>query len=158
MPNDLTTKSKLNHSQACFSIIKNGSKSFHFASLILPRDMRMAAASLYAFCRVSDDIIDDPRATLSAVHRLKDRIDAAYAGRPNNHIADRAFAEVVRVYNIPKSVPLSMIEGFEWDLNGKAIPEYRTGHRLFSEGRWNGWHHDELSHAAPFSKDAGSGV
>ncbi len=119
MPNDLTTKSKLNHSQACFSIIKNGSKSFHFASLILPRDMRMAAASLYAFCRVSDDIIDDPRATLSAVHRLKDRIDAAYAGRPNNHIADRAFAEVVRVYNIPKSVPLSMIEGFEWDLNGK---------------------------------------
>ena len=83
----------------------------------------MAAASLYAFCRVSDDIVDDPRATLSAVHRLRDRIDAAYENDPFDHIADRAFAEVVREYNIPKSVPLSMIEGFEWDLTGKHYAE-----------------------------------
>ena len=123
MLNSVRSRPKLHHSKACFSIIKKGSKSFHFASLILPREMRMAAASLYAFCRVSDDIVDDPRATLSAVHRLRDRIDAAYENDPFDHIADRAFAEVVREYNIPKSVPLSMIEGFEWDLTGKHYAE-----------------------------------
>ena len=101
MQNSVRSRPKLHHSKACFSIIKKGSKSFHFASLILPREMRMAAASLYAFCRVSDDIVDDPRATLSAVHRLRDRIDAAYENDPFDHIADRAVAEVVREYNIP---------------------------------------------------------
>ncbi|MEL7273786.1 MAG: phytoene/squalene synthase family protein [Pseudomonadota bacterium] len=103
----------------CFDIIREGSKSFHFASLVLPRDVRMAAASLYAFCRVSDDLVDDPRATLEAVERLRERVAAAYAGKPFDHVADRAFAEVVQAYNIPDTVPLSMIEGFEWDLTDK---------------------------------------
>jgi phytoene synthase len=110
---------QLKHAQACFSIIKQGSKSFHFASLILPRNVRMAATSLYAFCRVSDDLVDDPRATFEAVQKLRARLDAAYEGKPFDHVADRAFAEVVEAYNIPKSVPLSMIEGFEWDLVDK---------------------------------------
>lgn len=112
-------KVKLQHAAQCLDIIRQGSKSFHFASLVLPRDVRMAAASLYAFCRVSDDLVDDPRATMQAVHRLRERLAAAYDDRPFDHVADRAFAEVVAAYNIPQSVPLSMIEGFEWDLNDK---------------------------------------
>jgi len=87
--------------------------------MILPREVRMAATSLYAFCRVSDDLVDDPRATMDAVQRLRERLDCAYEGNPFDHVADRAFAEVVDAYNIPKSVPLSMIEGFEWDLADK---------------------------------------
>lgn len=118
-----SSKVELKHAKACFSIIKKGSKSFHFASLILPRNVRMAATSLYAFCRVSDDLVDDPRATFEAVNKLRLRLDAAYDGQPFDHVADRAFAEVVAAYNIPKSVPLSMIEGFEWDLAGK---QYET--------------------------------
>ncbi|WP_247869266.1 phytoene/squalene synthase family protein [Ahrensia sp. R2A130] len=110
---------KLRHAAECLDVIRQGSRSFHFASLVLPRDIRMAAASLYAFCRVSDDLVDDPRATLEAAHRLRERLALAYEGRPIDHIADRAFAEVVEAYDIPQSVPLSMIEGFEWDLTGK---------------------------------------
>ncbi|MEL6751503.1 MAG: squalene/phytoene synthase family protein, partial [Pseudomonadota bacterium] len=110
---------RLVHAAECLDIIKQGSKSFHFASLVLPRNMRLAATALYAFCRVSDDLVDEPRATMEAVRRLRERLDLAYAGTPLDHVADRAFAEVVAAYDIPKTVPLSMIEGFEWDLQDK---------------------------------------
>lgn len=107
------------HIQECRRIIKEGSKSFYFASLMLPAQMRIAATALYAFCRVSDDIADTPKATLKSIGRLKERISKAYAGIPEDHAADYAFSEVVRHYEIPELVPQSMVEGFEWDVTGK---------------------------------------
>ncbi|MEL6966166.1 MAG: phytoene/squalene synthase family protein [Pseudomonadota bacterium] len=105
---------------ACVDIIRHGSKSFYAASRLLPSTVRFDAMSLYAFCRVSDDLVDDPRATLEAARKLKTRIAAAYAGAPNDHPADRLFADVVHKHAIPEAVPLSMVEGFEWDLTGRG--------------------------------------
>lgn len=108
------------HLKECRAIIRDGSKSFYFASLLLPSEIRLAATALYAFCRVSDDIADAPGSDLEAVNRLRERLDLAYAGNPQDHAADCAFAEVVAQFEIPKLVPLSMIEGFEWDVTGKT--------------------------------------
>ena len=36
------------------------SRTFYLASGLLPPDKRAAARALYAFCRVSDDIVDQP--------------------------------------------------------------------------------------------------
>ena len=111
------------HVEECRRIIREGSKSFYFASLMLPSQMRLSATALYAFCRVTDDVADQPEADLPAVERLRKRLEAAYSGEPFDHAADRAFSEVVLHYDIPKAVPLSLIEGFEWDVTGKV---YRT--------------------------------
>ena len=108
------------HVAECRKIIREGSKSFYFASLLLPSHIRMSATALYAFCRVSDDIADAPGSDMDAVNRLRDRLECAYQGKPYNHAADHAFAEVVAQYEIPKLVPLSMIEGFEWDVTHKT--------------------------------------
>ena len=35
------------------------SKSFHFASSLLPEEKRSAVRALYAFCRTVDDIVDE---------------------------------------------------------------------------------------------------
>lgn len=107
------------HLEECRRIIKDGSKSFYFASLMLPSQVKMAATALYAFCRVTDDIADDPNASIASVQALVERLDRAYAGEPHNHAADMAFAEVVAHYDIPKEVPRALIEGFEWDVAGK---------------------------------------
>lgn len=108
---------------ACADIIRVGSKSFYAASRLLPSQVRFDAMSLYAFCRVSDDLVDDPRATMAAAQNLRGRINRAYEGRPDDHSADRLFADVVRRHAIPAAVPLSMVEGFEWDLSGR---KYQT--------------------------------
>lgn len=106
---------------ACGRIIRDGSKSFHAASLMLPREIRAAAYALYAFCRVSDDAVDtgdDPVAALQDMHR---RLDLAYSGLPDPTSVDRAFAWVVHAYGIPRAIPEGLLEGFEWDATGRRF-------------------------------------
>lgn len=83
----------------------------------------MAATALYAFCRITDDIADDGNATLDSIDELRERLDNAYAGFPIDHPADKAFAEVVKHFDIPKEIPAALIEGYQWDLEGH---EYET--------------------------------
>ena len=100
---------------ACRRAIRAGSKTFHAASLLLPRRIRGSALALYAFCREADDAIDrsdDPRAALAA---LQHRLDLAYRGTPIDNAADRALAAVVAQYEIPQELPGALLEGFAWD-------------------------------------------
>jgi len=104
---------------ACRALLRGGSKSFHAASLLLPRRVRDPATALYAFCRLGDDAVDladDPRAGLAL---MQARLDAAYAERPVDHPADRAFAATVRRFEIPKELPAALLEGFAWDAEGR---------------------------------------
>ncbi len=104
---------------ACGRIIRDGSKSFHAASLLLPRDVRAAAYALYAFCRVSDDAVDEGERPEAALQDIRRRLRLAVAGRPDPTSVDRAFAWVLSAYGIPVSVPEALIEGFEWDAQGR---------------------------------------
>jgi len=107
----------------CMAAIRKGSKSFHLASLILPAETRKAAISLYAFCRHSDDLIDDPRSNQASLDQLRDRLDRAYRGTPAPFACDRAFARTVETYGIPKCIPDALLDGFAMDL---ANRRYRT--------------------------------
>ncbi|MEO1407377.1 MAG: squalene/phytoene synthase family protein, partial [Pseudomonadota bacterium] len=66
----------------CRAIIKNGSKSFYAASLLLPKGVRTAAYATYAFCREADDAIDLGEDPQEAVRTLTHRLNLIYAGRP----------------------------------------------------------------------------
>ncbi len=103
----------------CAQAIRQGSKSFHAASLLLPREVREAAFALYAFCRVADDAVDEGECSTRAVTELRQRLDAVYAGRPRQDPVDRAFAAVTAAYDIPKEIPAALIEGFAWDASGR---------------------------------------
>ena len=97
------------------ALMRTGSKSFFAASLLLPRRVRGPATALYAYCRLADDAIDlgsDPRA---AVAELAHRLDAIYAGHPQDVEADRALADVVRAFAIPRALLDALLEGFLWD-------------------------------------------
>jgi len=101
--------------EACRESIRGGSKSFYAASWLLPDSVRRPAFGLYAFCRLADDAVDEHAAKAAAVARLRQRLDRAYAGKPENDPADRAFADLVRAYRIPREIPAALIDGFEWD-------------------------------------------
>lgn len=99
----------------CTALLRDGSRSFHAASLLLPRALRDAATALYGFCRVADDAIDasaDPERALLALERRLGRI---YDGEPEDCPTDRAFAWVVARYGIPRELPAALLEGFAWD-------------------------------------------
>lgn len=116
---------------ACRDSIRNGSKSFFAAGQLLPGDVREAAFGLYAFCRLSDDLVDgvtDPSARHEAVARLGARIGRAYAGRPADTPADRAFSEIVDAFAIPEALPRALIEGFAWDAEGRRYADLDALH------------------------------
>lgn len=45
--------------EQCIKSLKEGSKSFYAASRLLPRRMRLPTAAVYAFCRATDDLVDE---------------------------------------------------------------------------------------------------
>ena len=107
----------------CRQMIRQGSKSFHLASLLLPSGYREQARALYGFCRMADDLVDTATAPHEAVAQLALRLDHIYGGRPGNDATDRAFADVVHRFAIPRAVPDALIEGFAWDAAGR---DYHT--------------------------------
>ncbi|MEM8849823.1 MAG: phytoene/squalene synthase family protein [Pseudomonadota bacterium] len=99
----------------CREAIRTGSLSFHAASRVLPRSVRDPALALYAFCRLADDAVDEVQDKGPAVLRLRDRLDKAFAGRPDNAPADRAFARVIEDFHMPRALPEALLEGLAWD-------------------------------------------
>jgi phytoene synthase len=116
---------------ACRALMRGGSKSFFTASLLLPARVRGPATGLYAFCRVADDLIDGSAEPERAIAELHARLDAVYAGRPGAELADRALACVVERCEIPRALLDALLEGFEWDVNGR---HYETIEDLHAYG------------------------
>ena len=104
---------------ACRALLKGGSRTFHAASLVLPRKVAEPAMALYAFCRLADDAVDCGHDRRAAVARLRQRLDQVYRGQPGAHPADRAFASVVQHFAIPRALPEALLEGLAWDAEGR---------------------------------------
>ncbi|MEJ2758411.1 MAG: squalene/phytoene synthase family protein [Anaerolineales bacterium] len=99
----------------CDQIIAEHSKSFYMASSLLPPQKRIAARVLYAFCRISDNIVDlpsnNPEATL---HEWRTR---TLERRPSpSDLIAIAWADVQYRYRIPKIYAEQLIDGVAVDL------------------------------------------
>ena len=105
---------------ACRTMLHEGSLTFFAASLLLPRSVREPASALYAFCRLADDVVDLGDGQPGAVDGLRLRLARAYQGQPAPVAADRALAAVVARYDIPIALPMALLEGFEWDAQGRT--------------------------------------
>lgn len=109
---------------ACARLLREGSRTFHAASRLLPAETREAATAMYAFCRIADDAVDVDGGRLVALARLRGRLACLYAGRPMPFAPDRAFADVVRRFGIPQALPAALLEGFEWDVLGRRYHDF----------------------------------
>jgi phytoene synthase len=105
-------------------MLRGGSRSFFAASLVLPKSVREPATGLYAFCRMADDAIDLGLDRAAALHDLRMRLERIYAGNPCAVAADRAFADTVSRFAIPKTFPLALLEGFEWDSANRRYDDF----------------------------------
>jgi phytoene synthase len=109
---------------ACRALLRGGSRSFHLASYLLPARERAAATALYAFCRLADDTIDlHPEAAASGLAELHTQLDRVYAGHPRPLPMERQFAAVVHDYQIPRALLEALMQGFEWDAEGRGYAD-----------------------------------
>ena len=103
----------------CRGILERGSKSFSAASRLLPARLKDPVTAYYAFCRVSDDAVDESDRPEEALAELRERVDAMVEGRPHEHAADQAMAWVMRAHEIPRAPIDALLEGYAWDVQGR---------------------------------------
>jgi len=116
VPRPLADRDSLRRAyEACEAITARHSRSFTLASGLLPPDKRRAVRALYAFCRVSDNLVDRPqgdaRAALAAW-----RARALAAQPPAGDPVTAAWADTRRRYRIPLRYAEQLLEGVGRDL------------------------------------------
>jgi len=110
-----------NDLKECKLLIKEGSHSFYAASRLLPKYVRDPAIVLYAFCRIADDVVDKNINAKTPILDLKKRLSLVYQKKPMNSATDRAFSALVETYDLPKELPDALIQGLQWDYEGKRF-------------------------------------
>lgn len=94
--------------------------NFLYSFLILPKAQRRAIETVYAFCRIVDDIVDgDHPATTNPqqeLDRWRNEIHACFNGQPPCHPVARELKTILQTFPIPKEHFLALIRGMEMDL------------------------------------------
>ncbi|MFH0884630.1 MAG: phytoene/squalene synthase family protein [Candidatus Micrarchaeota archaeon] len=107
--------------------ISKGSKTFHFASRFMGRERRNAFYAIYAFCRHTDDLVDDnegnPRIQKLLIRDWKRRFLEAYRNGYSSDPVLNPFIHVMKKYDVPLRYPLELIRGVSMDISKK---EYAT--------------------------------
>jgi phytoene synthase len=102
----------------CRQVTRQQAKNFYYAFLFLPSDKRAAVYSVYAFCRHSDDIADEPGTLHDKQGQLRawrDELDNCYNGKPTCLIT-RALRHTMERYPIPRRYFEDLLQGVEMDL------------------------------------------
>jgi phytoene synthase len=102
----------------CERVARRQAANFYPAFRVLPRPQRRAMCALYAFMRITDDLVDDggdvavKRGKLAA---WRDGFRAAMCGE-DRHTVHPALRDAVRRYAIPTWYLEAVIDGVEMDL------------------------------------------
>jgi phytoene synthase len=99
----------------CEEITRQHSRTFFLASSLLPPDKRRAIRALYAFCRVTDDLVD--RASQGPASGLRDwRNHSLYTVSENSDPVALAWKDARQNYCIPIRYAEQLINGVAQDL------------------------------------------
>ncbi|MBN2119285.1 MAG: phytoene/squalene synthase family protein [Anaerolineales bacterium] len=93
------------------------SKSFYFASGLLPEEKRSAVRALYAFCRTVDDIVDEPSDAKKASRLEYWRGTVETASFADHDRVAAAWADTLARCHIPRHYALQLIDGVARDLS-----------------------------------------
>lgn len=109
--------------RACEDLIRRHSQSFHWASALLPRPKRRAVRALYAFCRVTDDLADqpgdDPETDLARWRRI-----ALSPNPPADEPVAVAWADTRIRYRIPPLYAEQLIDAIAQDLRRRRYETF----------------------------------
>ncbi len=108
----------------CRRLAESHYENFHVASWFLPRDLRQHFYSIYAYCRISDDLGDEVGDTAQATALLGvwgSELDACYEGRAR-HPVFVALGETIRACSIPKEPFADLLTAFRQDQNVTRYP------------------------------------
>jgi phytoene synthase len=113
-------------------ISKQSKSSFYYAFNLLPKAQRDAMNIVYAFCRKTDDIVDNDDSNEIKLHNLnlwKEEFDKSLNGRTNDQLLT-SLSKVIYDFKIPIEPFYDLLKGMEMDIsicryeNFESLKEY----------------------------------
>lgn len=100
-------------------ISKKSNSSFYYAFNLLPAQKRDAMTTVYAFCRETDDIVDEeihtPEEKNNLLTHWRVELEHAFNGTSTYSLMNR-LAMTIKQFNIPVEPFFELIKGMEMDL------------------------------------------
>jgi 15-cis-phytoene synthase len=101
------------------NISKNSKSSFYYAFNLLPASKRDAMNTVYAFCRQTDDIVDnnlDPDdLKYEKLHKWRIELEKSIKGHSNYSLLNK-LGRTISQFNIPLDPFFDLLKGMEMDL------------------------------------------
>ena len=107
----------------CKTITSIHSKSFYMASGLLPKEKRKSVRALYAFCRTSDDIIDNQGQKAQEDLEIWRHRGMQSVPRANDPVSI-AWADTRKKFNIPGKYAHQLLDGVCNDINFKRYDSF----------------------------------
>jgi phytoene synthase len=109
--------------RACVGITRRHSRSFFLSTQLLPPEKRLAIRALYAFCRTSDDLVDEPGP--DAVHALAEWVALVHTppAPPDNAVL-LAWNDTVERHAVPGWLTDELLAGVAMDLTVKRYATF----------------------------------
>jgi len=119
----------------CERLATSHYENFSVATWFLPRRLRPHFFSLYAYCRISDDLGDevgDARQSLALLDAWEAELDATYASLSTGDVTPRhpvfiALRETIRACDIPRQPFADLLKAFRQD---QSVTRYDTFDQL----------------------------
>ncbi len=100
-------------------IAKESKSSFYYAFNLLPEDKREAMNVVYAFCRKTDDIVDetseDANVKYEKLRKWRIEFEKAFSGHSEFQLLNK-LGKTISKFNIPLDPFFELIKGMEMDL------------------------------------------
>jgi squalene synthase HpnC len=109
----------------CERLARSHYENFSVATWFLPQKLRPHFYSIYAYCRISDDLgdeVDSPQQSLALLDQWEEELDACYAGAPR-HPVFVALRPTILERNIPRDPFANLLVAFRQD---QTVTRYRT--------------------------------
>ncbi|HSR17087.1 MAG TPA: presqualene diphosphate synthase HpnD [Ignavibacteriaceae bacterium] len=101
------------------NIARKSSSSFYYAFNLLPTDKREAMNTVYAFCRETDDIIDEgnlpDELKYEKLRKWRIELEKAFSGDSDYSLLNR-LGKTIQKFNIPYEPFFELLKGMEMDL------------------------------------------
>lgn len=112
----LSNRAQMHRAYAhCRAVTKEHSRTFFTAAQLLPRAQRRAVYALYAFCRVSDDLVDCGTGDIAA--NLRQWRQQSLSQHPSSDdLVSLAWADTRTRYLIPRQYAEQLLDGVARDL------------------------------------------
>ena len=111
------------------AIVRRAGTSFYRGMRVLPRDRRTAMYAVYAFCRLVDDVADEPAPMadkLAGLAQWRERVETLYAGRASDAVT-RVLLPAIAAYGLRREDFIAVIDGMAMDTETAIVaPDLAT--------------------------------